>query len=61
VAALRSALAATFSDKEFLDDMRQQNLPVNSPRTGEQLQATIDEVWRMPQDTKESLRKLSGM
>ena len=61
VASLRDALAATFSDREFLDDMRQQNLPVNSPRTGEQLQATIDEVWRMPADTKESLRKLSGM
>jgi tripartite-type tricarboxylate transporter receptor subunit TctC len=61
VAALRGALAATFSDKEFLDDMRAQNLLVNSPRTGEQLQATIDEVWRMPEETKERLRKLSGM
>jgi tripartite-type tricarboxylate transporter receptor subunit TctC len=61
VAALRSALAATFSDTEFLDEMRQQNLPVNSPRTGEQLQTTIDEVWRMPPETRDSLRKLSGM
>ena len=41
--------------------MRAQNLWVNSPRTGEQLQATIDEVWRMPEETKERLRKLSGM
>ncbi len=61
VAALRKALTATFADPECLDDMRKLNLPVNQPRSGEQLQAVIDEVWRMPQETKDRLRKLSGM
>ncbi len=61
VAALRKALAATFADPECLEEMRKLNLPVNQPRSGEQLQAVIDEVWRMPQETKDRLRKLSGM
>ncbi len=61
VAALRKALAATFADPDCLEEMRKLNLPVNLPRSGEQLQDTINEVWRMPQETKDRLRKLSGM
>ena len=61
VAALRKALSATFEDREYLEEARKLNLPVNQPRTGEQLQSVIDEVWLMPQDTKDRLRKLSGM
>ena len=61
VAALRKALSATFEDRDYLEESRKLNLPVNQPRTGEQLQSVIDEVWLMPQDTKDRLRKLSGM
>ena len=61
VAALRKALTATFADPECMEDMRKLNLPLNQPRTGEQLQEVIAEVWRMPQETKDRLRKLSGM
>ena len=61
VAVLRKAMSATFADAEFLGDMRALNLPVNFPRSGEQLQATIDEVWHMSPEAQERLRKLSGM
>ena len=61
VAALRKAMAATFADAAFLADMRALNLPVNFPRSGEQLQATMDEVWHMDDAAEERLRKLSGM
>ena len=61
VAAMRKALTATFADPECIEDMRKLNLPLNQQRTGEQLQEIIAEVWRMPQETKDRLRKLSGM
>jgi len=61
VAALRKALAETFVDPECLDDMHKLNLVVNFPRSGEQLQETINDIWRMPQETKDRLRRLSGM
>ena len=58
---MRKALTATFEDPECQEDMRKLNLPLNQQRTGEQLQEVINEVWRMPQETKDRLRKLSGM
>ena len=61
VEVLRKALAATFADPEYLADVQKLQLPVNFPRSGQQLQATIDEVWHMPPATQELLRKLSGM
>jgi len=61
VAILRKAMADTFVDPEYLAEVTRLNLPVNRPRSGEQLQAIIDEVWHMPEDAKERLRKLSGM
>ena len=61
VELLRKALAETFADPEYLAEVTSLNLPVNRPRTGEQLQAIIDEVWKMPPEAKERLRKLSGM
>ena len=61
VEVLRKGLAETFADPEYLAEVTSLNLPVNRPRTGEQLQAIIDEVWKMPPEAKERLRKLSGM
>jgi tripartite-type tricarboxylate transporter receptor subunit TctC len=60
VAALRKALADTFADPEYLAEAASLNLPVNRPRTGEQLQGIIENVWKMPEAAKERLRKLSG-
>ncbi len=60
VAALRQALADAFADPEYLADANGLNLPVNRPRTGAQLQAIIDEVWKMPEAGKERLRKLAN-
>jgi tripartite-type tricarboxylate transporter receptor subunit TctC len=61
VAVLRRAMAETFADPDYLAESEKLKLPVNQPRTGEQLQAIIDEVWHMSPEAKERLRKLSGM
>jgi tripartite-type tricarboxylate transporter receptor subunit TctC len=61
VAVLRKALAETFADPDYVEESGKLQLPINQPRTGEQLQAIIDEVWHMSPDDKQRLRQLSGM
>jgi tripartite-type tricarboxylate transporter receptor subunit TctC len=60
VAALRRALSETFRDPAYLAEANKLNLPVNKPRSGEELQAVIEDVWHMPDATKASLRQLGG-
>jgi tripartite-type tricarboxylate transporter receptor subunit TctC len=60
VAALRKALSETFRDPEYLADANKLNLPVNKPRSGEELQSVIEDVWHMPDAAKASLRQLGG-
>jgi hypothetical protein len=56
---MRKALFATFTDSGFLMETKKMNLGVNSPRTGEQLQKTIEEAYRTPPDIVRRLRQLS--
>lgn len=60
VAALRSAFSDTFADPDYLVDARKLALTINKPSSGEELQKIIEEVWRMPDEAREQLRKLSG-
>ena len=60
LAALRKALADTFADPEYKAEAARLFLPVNRPRSGEELQKIIGDVWGMPADTRARLRKLGG-
>ena len=60
VAALRKAFSDTFADADYLVDARKLALTINKPSSGEELQKIIEEVWRMPSEAREQLRKLSG-
>lgn len=59
VAVMRKAIFATFTDSGFLAETKKMNLGVNSPRSGEQLQKTIEEAYRTPPEIVRRLRKLS--
>jgi tripartite-type tricarboxylate transporter receptor subunit TctC len=59
VAIMRKAIFATFTDSGFLAETKKMNLGVNSPRSGEQLQKTIEEAYRTPPEIVRRLRKLS--
>jgi tripartite-type tricarboxylate transporter receptor subunit TctC len=60
VAAIRTALADTFSDKEFLAEGERIGLAVNAPRTGEQLREVIRRAYESPARVVERLQKLNN-
>jgi tripartite-type tricarboxylate transporter receptor subunit TctC len=60
VAAIRSALAETFADPEFLAEGERMGLAVNAPRTGAQLQDVIVRAYRSPPRIIERLQKLNN-
>ena len=60
VAAIRSALAETFADPEFLAEGERMGLAVNAPRTGAQLQDVIARAYRSPPRIIERLQKLNN-
>ncbi len=60
VAAMRKAFAETFRDPEYLAEAKKLALTINRPSSGEELQKVIEEVWRMPEDARAQLRRLSG-
>ena len=59
VAALRAGLAATFSDPAFLAEGKRLGLQINSPRTGEQIQALLEDTYKLPPALLDRLRKLN--
>jgi tripartite-type tricarboxylate transporter receptor subunit TctC len=59
VAVMRKAMFETFTDPGFLAETNRMNLGVHSPRTGEQLQQTIEEAYRTPPEIVRRLRQLS--
>lgn len=59
VAVMRKAMSATFSDAGFLAETSRMNFGVHSPRTGEQLQMTIEDAYRTPPEIVRRLRQLS--
>ena len=58
-AALRKAMMDTFKDPDFLADAAKQQLQVDKPRSGEQLQDHIKRVYEMPASVAERLRKIA--
>jgi tripartite-type tricarboxylate transporter receptor subunit TctC len=60
VAAMRKALADTFTDKEFQADAEKIGLIVNAPKTGEELQEVIAKAYATPSRVVERLQKLNN-
>jgi tripartite-type tricarboxylate transporter receptor subunit TctC len=60
VAAMRKALADTFTDPQFQADARKIGLIVNAPQTGEQLQKVIADAYKTPSRVVDRLRKLNN-
>jgi tripartite-type tricarboxylate transporter receptor subunit TctC len=60
VAAIRSALAETFVDPDFLAEGERMGLAVNAPRTGAQLQDVIARAYQSPPRIIERLQKLNN-
>ena len=61
VAAMRKALAATFRDKAFVDDATRAGLDVSKTRSGEEVAALIERIYRdTPPALVERLRRLNN-
>jgi tripartite-type tricarboxylate transporter receptor subunit TctC len=59
VAALRQAFAAAIADPEFVADAERLQLPLNAPRTGEEMQAIMERAYRSPPGVLDRLRQLN--
>jgi tripartite-type tricarboxylate transporter receptor subunit TctC len=59
VAAMRDALAATFTDPDFLAEADKIGLSVNGPRNGADLSRVIARAYQTPASIIERLRKLN--
>lgn len=61
VEAMRKAMEQTFKDKAFVDEATKAGLDVRKPRTGAQLAALIERIYRdTPPALVERLRKLNN-
>jgi tripartite-type tricarboxylate transporter receptor subunit TctC len=60
VAALRAAFAATMHDPDFLAEGEKMGLPLNAPRTGEEVQALIERTYASPPRVIDRLRQLNA-
>jgi tripartite-type tricarboxylate transporter receptor subunit TctC len=58
-AALRAGMLATFKDPDFLADAEKQQLEINKPTSGEELQEQITRVYTMPQRIVDRLRAIN--
>jgi len=59
IAALRAALAQTFTDPEFRAEADKIGLSVNDPRSGEELLTVIERAYALPPEIVARLRKLN--
>jgi len=59
VAALRQAFTAAIADPEFVADAERLQLPLNAPRTGEEMQAIMERAYRSPPGVLDRLRQLN--
>jgi tripartite-type tricarboxylate transporter receptor subunit TctC len=59
-AAVRTALAETFADPDFLADGAKLGLELNAPRSGEALLQVIERAYQSPPQIIERLRKLNN-
>jgi tripartite-type tricarboxylate transporter receptor subunit TctC len=59
IAAMRSALAETLRDPQFVAEGHRLGLGVDTPRTGEEIESVIERVFATPPDVLDRWRKLS--
>ena len=59
VKAMREGFMAMLADKEFLTEAARLGLQADNPRTGEQLQAEVERLYRMPPQVIERLRRIA--
>ena len=57
--ALRDAMLATFKDPEVLAEAAKLQLEINKPISGEEMQAQVARVYKMPARIAERLRRIS--
>jgi tripartite-type tricarboxylate transporter receptor subunit TctC len=60
VAALRKAFAATMADPDFLAEGEKMGLGLNAPRTGDQIQAVMEQAYQSPPAVIDRLRQLNS-
>jgi len=60
-AAIRKALAETFADPEFLAESKRLVLGADTPRRGEEIEATINRIYAMPQTVHDRWRALQAV
>ena len=60
VAALRKAFAATMADPDFLAEGEKMGLGLNAPRTGDQIQAVMEQAYQSPPVVIDRLRQLNS-
>jgi|LauGreDrversion4_2_1035121.scaffolds.fasta_scaffold61492_3 tripartite-type tricarboxylate transporter receptor subunit TctC len=58
-AAMQAAFMSVFADKEFNEEVKKQQLEVNSPRSGAEVLALIERIYAMPQPVVSRLQRLS--
>jgi tripartite-type tricarboxylate transporter receptor subunit TctC len=55
VAALRTAMASTFKDPQFIAECEKQGIDCSDSRTGEQLERLVKEAYAAPDDIRQRL------
>jgi tripartite-type tricarboxylate transporter receptor subunit TctC len=58
VAAMRKSFSAAIADPEFQSEQKQMKLGADTPRTGEQVLALIEEAYKASPDVIEKIKKL---
>ena len=59
VAVMRTAMAETFKDADFLADANRMLLGVGMPKSGVDVQKLIEDAYHSPPEVIDRLRKLS--
>lgn len=59
VRAVRKAFMDMIADKDFLSEAEKLGLQIDNPRSGEQLQAEVERLYRTPPQVVERLRRIA--
>ena len=59
VRAVRKAFMDMIADKDFMAEAEKLGLQIDHPRSGEQLQAEVERLYRTPPHVVERLRRIA--
>ena len=59
IVAMRAAFVSMLADKDFRNEAEKVGLLIDNPRTGEQLQAEVERLYRMPPHLVQRLRHIA--